>query len=90
VLFRPTASAQLVPTRLKPKAQEPLPSPLSGPLVVCKHWDSADFASDRRNGKASGKIKVPKTEVPGYGSFVLCIYAGDNTFYLGDSKEGAH
>lgn len=36
--------------------------------------------------KLGGKIKVPKTEVPGMGWFVVCIDTENNTFGLWESK----
>ncbi len=40
--------------------------------------------------KFGGEVKVPKTEVPGFGLFAMCTDTENNTFGLSESKEGAH
>lgn len=50
--------------------------------------DSVDEYA-RKVEKLGGKVVRPKTEVPGYGWFVICVDTDKNTFALWESKEGA-
>lgn len=36
-----------------------------------------------------GKVKVPKTEVPGFGWYAICIDTEDNTFALWEANQEA-
>ncbi len=40
--------------------------------------------------RAGGKVKVPKTEVPGFGWFAICLDTENNTFALWEMNPAAH
>lgn len=66
------------------KRQEP-----QQPIINYIGVDSVEEYS-KKVQNLGGKVKVPKTEVPGYGWFAICTDTENNTFALWEMNSEAH